>query len=462
MQTRSRLSFLILLGFLTLNYSHAVPVSSINSLPFDEADLKKLKEKYKDNDEHVKNFLIVLGQLKVFPDHENPSEVSKIHDRNITKRFWATPLLGPSDKKEVIGSIAVSDHALKILDEIDSLVRSLSMDLKQIAEFADIRMEKMKKIIALNQAKTPGIDTTRAKDIDNEISKLTTDINLINQQILENKDKQLSYLAEQNREFIKQVAMALTYELSRLGIIPSTEESENMLSDNPSKIFLGFSSLRARAANGQLAVHQVLLEAGLSYMQHDVFKTYLTLRPDVIIEGIKTNELFVKPSLQIVNSKGLFGYSPLMIKAINGSSDNGTCGSSSTCNVVIEYTEMGARWAYATTTGIVLMPVYFEAEVEYKEPDFEGKITCDIEIGNTAKGRLDVINGFFIYDNDIYDSVKYKNFEQGGCKYDIKGGSHTSTHYHALNSIYKNYVDIKTQRAQKSREIDGGSVNKSV
>lgn len=228
----------------------------------------------------------------------------------------------------------------------------------------------------------------------------------------------------------------------------------------------GLTSIVARASSeGQYGYRTAIFEAGYSAQQRKWISLYRTIRPDIKVVPISTNAVYVRSTALTSKSDSLDSSGPFLGKsqivnaprlflAINGGS-KGACGNNKSCNVTLEYTWLGATMARASRSGAIAMPVYFEADVKFRQPDFDGSISCDFTNGFKAEGRADIKDGAIIYDGDVYNNINYKAIEEGACKYVINKGDADSAAYYTIKTIYENYMNIKMQRAAKSRsEMD--------
>jgi len=137
--------------------------------------------------------------------------------------------------------------------------------------------------------------------------------------------------------------------------------------------------------------------------------------------------------------------------------NQGRCGSAQTCNVVVEYTDLGARSArflgFGSDVTPILVPVTFEAAVRVAEPDFVGSIFCNFKTGWVAQGRADVKDGAIIYDGDLSNKIKYDSIDSGfgGCQMTILEGDRDSAFFHTLQDIDETYRRIHTERQQAAK-----------
>lgn len=450
--TRLSVSIAIsILGWLFGAVVFAVPMASQGFLPIDSHDIDNVRQRVKGDEELIRKFVSILNQINIFPDHANEAEPKLVSDRNVPKKYWAVPFLSPSSARGPLGSLAVADHTLGVLDELDNLAISIKVDLWDLSVLMGLIDKVDSRIRTLSSA-------LRLPDRAEKKALLQDEITWLQQQHVDHQ-KNIDDLAKKNAgalrevptEWIKRVVSAMIYQLARLGMGTTSSEEKMLQSNDVQAIVTGLAQVRKRAAQGQLAVQEVVLDAGLNDVQADVLGLYMVARPDVTIKSIGAKGLYAKPALQQTTDieENRLGGLPRIIRAVNGEEDGGACQSSSACNVVIEYTEMGARWVSGATTGSVLMPVYFEANVAYKQPPFDGSLDCKFKNGLMQKG-LDSKDGGIIYDADVYAVINLNGFDENGCVYATNLGDETSAHFHALNTIYNSYIWPKAERAQKS------------
>jgi hypothetical protein len=443
--------FLLLVG-LFCDLGWATPMSLMSSLPINEVDIKKIQTFVKNDPELVKQFLSTLTQLRVFPDHQNPSKPADIADRGKTKVFWAPPMLSASEERATVGALGVAKHALSIIDEFEKLVSVIDVDVRRVYLLNERIEEKHKRASELSKKPQEINNDLLNQSVSDQIHLLNTQVDVMEKTINRIKNDNVERLVQQPQRWIIRVVDEMVRQFSRLGVTPNPTEQEQLYSNNPTKINLALATLRARVARGQFAIQQVVLEAGLNGLQHDVFGYYLSLRPDVQIKTLPSYAIFARSAVQesVGIEENADGGLPKMIRAINQGAKEGSCGASSTCNVVMEYTEMGARWVQGATTGVVLMPVTFEAMVEYEKPAFKGDVKCNFQTAFVQKGRLDIRDGAFVYDRDVTDTIKHSSLENGTCKISMVGGDFEDAQYHLLKKIHDDYLQIRSTRAQKS------------
>ncbi len=361
-----------------------------------------------------------------------------------------------------MGGQEIAHKALEIISEIYDLLSSFDFEISKIQELRREKKEKEAFLRELNK-KMKGPDNLKGrKDIQDLIQKTEEEIAKYNREVKELENFASTGISETSSALRKQVLSQIQLKLSLLGVVPSSNEALLLKSDSSSNIREGISSLLARATQGgQYGFRAAVFEAGYSDLQRKWISLYRTIRNDVKVVSLATERVFVRPTsltstsdspdeadhfigeAQIINAPRLF-------LAVNGNS-KGTCGNSKSCVVSLEYTWLGATMAAASMSGSIIMPVYFEADVKFKEPDFEGSVSCDFENGFTVQGRADVKDGLIIYDGDINNQIKVNDLEKGACTYNIKNGDADSAAYHAIKYLYEHYMTLKMERAKKSR-----------
>jgi len=176
----------------------------------------------------------------------------------------------------------------------------------------------------------------------------------------------------------RQVTAVLLAALDSLGVSLTTAERLLALSDPAQFVLTGLTKLRAKLATLQLGVRHATFVSGLTAPQMRWLANYRAVRPDVEIRALPTQALRVLPVSASLDGGGLLGdqvAAPEMIRGVN-SSTHGVCGVTTSCTVVVEYTEMGARSALLSTRGASIFPAQFVGDVA--APPDPGAVTCDL------------------------------------------------------------------------------------
>lgn len=449
---KQRLALFALLFSFISKLALTAPMITSGMLPITEEDRDKIYEFVGRDQRRLEIFLNTLTELRVYPDHSNPTSPEDLQDKKKLKVFWAAPLLSPSPERPTVGALAIAKDAIKIVDEFEDLMKAVDINLRRAVLIEEHIVEKKESMMALEKKLVTKDDELGRRSIRDELSKLDNDIKNLEKTSQAIRNENITGLRGHPTVWLRRIVNEAIREFARLGVTMSEREKKELFSDNYDDVNAGLAKLRARIAKGQFGIQQVVLEAGLNQRQMEAFGFYSTLHPDVQIRSLNTFGLYVYPALQTADDldENQDGGLPLMVKAINGGAKKAHCGAQSSCNIVMEYTEIGARWAQGATAGVLVLPVTFEADVEYEKPPFKGEISCNFKNTFTQKGRLDVKDGAVIYDGDVYDSVKYNTFEEGGCDITTVGGAENDAKFYLLEKIFNEYVKIRSTRAQQS------------
>jgi hypothetical protein len=438
----------------------AAPVRAPTNLPLTGEDIAAARSQLAGDDE-MKEFSTFITGLTVFPDHDNADDPL---DRAKLKTFYLPPLFQPSLGRDVVGTQEIADWGIKTLENISQLATSFDLN---IVLFHDVLSQIVSKRNILFLAEKKATETSDASAVDS-LKKYVDQLRIELTQLETKRDQMLSSGAQglesihpSYRESVRdQIIMAL----AQLGITPTESEQINMMSGDSSRMALGIAQVVARAASGQYGVRQAIFESGVTAREKKWVSLYRSIRPDVSVVSLPTIASYVVGTAQ---SQAGNGYSSsdtvgtaLMYRGVNIGS-NGKCGNTYTCNIVLEYTSMGARMIALAKTGSVNLPVIFESEATFQAPDFEGTLECNFQNGWSAKGRSDVKDGAIIYDGDVYDKIHFKSDNSGGCHYTIVQGDENSAAYHLIKRIYDLYDKIFYERTLKS-ERDKAAYEKFV
>lgn len=433
----------------------AAPMMDATTLPFSDRDAAELASVYGYTEDRIQEFLQVLWGLEVFEDHANTKDPAQRHDRNITKTFYGVPYLTPSRARSVVGSQQFADYALEVIDAVDRLARSFSLKLREL-ERLNLELEDKRHLKNDMELGRLNALTGHGKGDPQTLSEL---IDAVDAEITELEQERAEVLAE-GGDGLDQVGLTLRQEIvddliwqmSRIGVTPTQAEQEQLMSPDHTQMMLGMGSLRARAANGQLGLRQVIMESGLDEDQRDILALYRTMRPDVQLRALNIRQLYAQAAGQTLldqSGRVIENPPPIILRAVNGSS-KGSCGAAHTCNVVLEYTSIGARAARMAKLGAVVIPVTFQADVNVAVPDFVGHVSCDYSTGWTARGRADVRDGGIIYDGDLTNRIRFGSSENGNCIVSIDEGSKDSAEYALLTELFRQYDTTRVERGQRS------------
>jgi hypothetical protein len=437
----------------------AAPTMSVTNLPIDETLIDGLKARGK-TDADVNAFLTTLSGVQVYDDHKNPDAELR-GDRTKAKIYWSAPYFTASAARSVVGAEQFADTAIAALDDADKLLLSFELQALEFRRLQDLRKDLVKRIADVDSAlANPNLDAIARTSLENLRPILVAEKDRVEQQIDDLIAAGSEGAAQLGLSLRQSIANAFVLHMSRLGLTPTSEEQALLASTDPNQWVLGLASLRARAGTGQFGLRQFIFEAGLTATQRDALRLYLELRPDVTTRGLPVQNVAVRPTAQTLidqNGNQVVRNAVMQLRGVNIGS-NGACGSTLSCNVVVEYTDVGARNARflggpADTTP-VLAPVTFDANVRVLQPDFVGSIFCNFKTGWTAEGRADVKDGAIIYDGDLSNKIKYDSVDSGfgGCAFTIVEGDEDSAFFHTLKDMDEFYRKLHAERQQASKQ----------
>lgn len=437
----------------------AAPVKSPTSLPLTGDDLIQAKASV--GEEQLENFANYIKGLDVLADHANPKTINEIENRALKKVFYILPFFQASEARAAVGEQEISDQGIRIVVECYDLVSSFDYELLKINQLQQEVVSKSD-AVAKHQGKLPDLTDELAiattKDL---IAQINAEIASLKSQIVVLEGTANAGIDNTSIGLRKQVVGQIQLKLSFLGVTPTDIEQQQLASTKADDLRAVIGSMIARAVNqGQFGYRSAVFESGYTKQQKDWVALYRRIRPDVQVSSLVTNAVYARAtaltskesvqtpypyflgSAQVVNAPRLF-------LAVNGGS-GGACGNTRACSVTLEYTWLGAMMAKTARFGAVTMPVYFEGDVRFAQPDFEGSVTCDFKNGFKAQGRADVKDGAIIYDGDVYNRMHYSDIEEGACKYTITKGDADSAAYYTIKKIFNDYMNLKMQRAAKS------------
>lgn len=438
----------------------AAPIKTPTSLPLTGHDIA-LANNIFSNDKQIKDFVYFIKSIDVFPDHRNVKNIEQIEDKNKEKRFYIAPFFQASEERNVVGNQEIAEQGVKLISELYELVGAFDYELFRLNQ---ITHELKKKTSALNNLKK-NFDFLKDELSINTANELIKDLKQ-EIEILKNESDKIINIANKNIEetstlLKKQVASQIQLKLSFLGVVATEKEQSQLKSASAAELRAGITSLIARAVGqGQFGFRSVTFESGFTEQQRKWISVYRRIRPDVHVASLPTKAIYARGTAMSANGNRAHAdyfldssiiSAPRLFLSINGGSA-GKCGNTRSCNVVMEYTWLGATMAQSSRSGAVVMPVYFEADVTFAQPDFEGSISCDFVNGFKSTGRADVKDGAIIYDGDVYNEIQHEALENGSCSYKIEKGDADSAAYHTIKYIFDNYIKLKMQRAVKSRD----------
>lgn len=453
----------------------AAPTQTRSFLPIGEELVKALKNNHDMSEEDVSNFVIELNKIAFYADHKNPSDISKLDDPKTPKIYYMAPFFQPSGEREVVADIAIATNALGATRAIDELVNDFSFRLNKLRsnrieiENLKVEIKKLVKEIA-GEKKRDKPNQTHIKNLEAKIADYRKDVKRLQddiQAIYKNGSAEYDRISEGLKE---EIVGNFIYGASRLGVAATEEEMTKLRSKNGITVLGAMAQIRLRVTKGQFGVRNVIVEAGLTEKQMKVLSLYRSIRTDVKIENLPVSKVYVKSTSQTSNFGDNKEQGFMQLRDINRSSENdqgrGLCGSISTCNVTIEYTEQGAETTNATRVNAVLLPLVFVGDAKVSIPDFKGRFECKFRNGWWAKGRADVKDGWIIYDGDVYNKIHYTSLDKmENCKVKIEKGDKSSaaaTLLMELSKYYQNLFNARTQRSASDMNRYREKVQKDV
>lgn len=439
----------------------AAPLKTTTSLPLTGNDIRSAMTTLK-TQKSAEQFTTFIKSLDVFADHQNPTTIAQMENRSIKKAFYVAPFFQASHERASVGGQEIAERAIKILTEAYELMMSFDFELMKINQ---LKLEVNKKTNALEKLRRNLPELTNALAIQSTmqlIANIEREIVTLNKQVETLEQQARQSIANTSTVLRQQVASQIQLRLAFLGVTATPEESALLQSAHAADLQRGLANIIARASNdGQFGFRTAIYEAGYTEQQRDWIALYRSVRPDVTVSSLATNTVYARSTALTAKNavtsdhnyflgKDNIVSGSRMILGVNAGSQ-GACGNTRSCNVTMEYTWLGASMAQAAVSGSIAMPVYFEADVSFVQPDFEGSVTCDFTNGFSVKGRADVKDGAIIYDGDVSNKINYAAIENGSCNYQIVKGDAQSAAYYTIKSLHDNYMNLKMQRAEKSR-----------
>lgn len=439
--------------------AHAAPTMDLTNLPVSGALREALKTERGMTPEQIDEFIATLARIDVYDDHTNPADEYR-NDPRFAKTYWGAPYFTPSQARSVVGAEQFADYALEILDEADQLLSSFEFQALEYLRLTRRRQALIKKLDDIDRALQGTLDEAARASLEQLRPNVVGELAAVERDIQALVNGGAEGAGSISVELRQSIANSIVLQLSRIGVTPTSQEQTKLDSDNPQEWVTGLGSLRARASEGQFGLRQVIMESGYTDQQQQVLRTYLELRPDVTARGLAVNRVYARPIAQtLIDQQSGYITRPgvVQLRGVNLGTQ-GACGGIRSCNVVIEYTNVGARSVRfqggPTDVTPALVPVMFEADVNVALPDFVGSVECHFKTGWTAEGRADVKDGAIIYDGDLTNKIKYDSIDEefGGCKFDIQEGSRDSAFFHILMDMDRYYRDLHTERQQAAKQ----------
>jgi hypothetical protein len=448
-------------GLLGAGTANAAPTMEISGLPISGNQLRNDLKARGMTDDQVNTVYNVIGSVQVYDDHQNPVDEER-ENRARAKKFYTAPFFAPSTSGTAVGAEQFSDYAMRILDDVDHLMQSFNFESREYLRLKSQLTALEKRIADIDALLTnPNTPENVRASVTQLRPILVTEKNGVEAKLNALRTEGGDGLSQLGMALRRSIASDIVTEVSRLGISPTAAENAKLQSTNAQTMASGIADLRARAGNGQYGIRQIIVESGYTAEQRDALRVYLELRPDVRLFGLAVTKVYARAAAQTFVDDAQdreVRSSPMILRAINGGPLRGECGNTRSCNVVIEYTNSGARDArFAKGLGSsvtpVLMPVTFQADVRVAVPDFVGRFDCEFRTGWQARGRADVKDGAVIYDGDLTNGIKYETIDEGAeaCEVTIQEGTRESAFFHQLMALNDHYIALHKERQISSK-----------
>ncbi len=98
-----------------------------------------------------------------------------------------------------------------------------------------------------------------------------------------------------------------------------------------------------------------------------------------------------------------------------------------------------------------VIPVGIRASLKQKLEPTKAELRCDFSSGFQVQGRADIKDGLIIYDNDITNTMKSMDRNQGACDLTIISGDRKSAELMALKELESQFEAIRLNRVALSR-----------
>jgi len=338
----------------------AAPVPISGELPLADTDVALLRN-WLDIGEFF-DTLDFIGSLRVFEDDASTPQ---------HPIYYLAPVFSADTSKEIIGGQEIATDMLDYLDKLDELLATIAADPREIDRLLAVRDDYLTvDDRLLNNPLLAADARQRLVDYATKTNPLVNRIALLPQSI----DQALRQLPSVLRN---RVILAFLAALDYLNTPLTPAERAKAQTDPVGFVVAGLAKLRAQLALLELGVRHATFVSGMTANQMHWLGNYRAIRRDVDIRPLPIQLLRVAPQASGIDLGGsLVGQvsAPEMIRGVNAST-HGACGVRTSCTVLLEYTEMGARSALFSTRGAMVMPAQFLGDVGLS-PD--PLITCDL------------------------------------------------------------------------------------
>lgn len=98
-----------------------------------------------------------------------------------------------------------------------------------------------------------------------------------------------------------------------------------------------------------------------------------------------------------------------------------------------------------------VLPIGIRAMLKQKLAPTEAKLTCDFANGFRVRGRADIKDGLIIFDNDITNTLKAEDSNDGACSLSVMSGDPKSAQIAALLDVEAKFEALRLNRIALSR-----------
>lgn len=350
--------------------AHAAPMPLTGELPLSDGDIATLRAQL--SFEEFFDTLDFLGALRVFPDDAlAPQPI-----------FYLSPVFGADERQDMIGGQQIATDLLELLDAFDELLASINANPVDIARLVAGRDDYLALADRLRDNLLSGDGRQPILDYATRLSKFQAALD----QLPKNIDLALHGLTAAQRQ---QVMAQVISVLDKLAVPLTPADRAQATSDAVGFVITALTKLRATLATMELGVRYATFVSGMTAEQTHLLANYRAIHPNVVLRALPLQLLRVTPVSSVAGVPGALGdqvLAPEMIRGVNAST-HGACGVTSSCTVLVEYTEMGARSALLSTHGASVMPAQFHGDVGVSPDPLLTPTTCDM---TTLHARLEL------------------------------------------------------------------------
>jgi hypothetical protein len=326
----------------------AGPMAFASELPLSDDDVSTLRARL-DAGEYLRT-VDFLATLRVFEDEASTPA------RPI---FYLAPVFTADRSQDAIGGQEIATALLDLLDKLDLLLDAFHASHRERDRLETGRADYLAvadQLIAMFGV-TPPADIQRLIDYAVTGNPNVAQLDQLPARIAAAMNALPSFLR-------RQIAAEVLRGLDRLQV-PLTAAEREQASSNPVQFVLAAPlRIRAKLATLLFGVRHARFVHGMTTEQVRLLGHYRAIRPDVTLSALPLQLLRVVPISSVIDGGSELGSvsAPLMIRGVNAST-GGVCGLTTSCTVIIEYAEIGARSALLASRGASIMPAQFVGEV---------------------------------------------------------------------------------------------------